>query len=117
MTRTAFTVTTSSPTGTVLPASVAVDQPNGNSFANNGKRLIEITNGAASNINVTITTNGVYAAGGVNYAIADVVTTVVNATSQIFGPFDTTLFNDGSGNVLVDYSSGTSVTARVISTT
>src|SRR5215831_17632442 len=115
MARTAFAVTTTAAAGTTLPAAVAVDQPNGNQFTNTGRELIEITNGAASNINVTFITNGVYSVGSVQYPIADLVVLVVNATTKVCGPFDKVLFNDGSGNVDVDYSSGTSITARVIS--
>jgi hypothetical protein len=99
----------------VLPASAAVDAGNGNQFVNTGRELIEITNGAASPINATFTTNGVYTVGVVQYAIADLVVNVTNATTKVCGPFDKTLFNDGSNFVYIDFSSGTSVTARVIS--
>ncbi|HYW89248.1 MAG TPA: hypothetical protein VFB50_15865 [Chloroflexota bacterium] len=115
MARTQLAVTTTAAGGTTLPAAVAVDQANGNSFTNTGREMIEITNGAASNINVTFTTNGVYSVGSVQYAIADLVVLVVNATTKVCGPFDKALFNDGAGNVDVDWSSGTSITARVIS--
>lgn len=115
MPRTAFSVVTSAPGGTVLSAAAAVDAANGNQFANTGREIIEVTNGAVSSITVTIITNGVHTAGGVNYAIADLTPTVTNGTSKVFGPFDTSLFNDSSGNVLIDWSSGTSITARVIS--
>src|SRR5438045_3110813 len=115
MARTTLSATTTAAAGATLAASAAVDQPNGNQFANpTGRAIIEITNGAASNINVTFTTNGVYTVGSVQYAIADLVVLVVNATTKVCGPFDKTLFNDGTGNVLVDWSSGTTITARVI---
>ena len=115
MPRTAFAPTTTAAAGQTLPAAAAVDAANGNSFPNpTGRALIEITNGAASNINVTFITNGVYTVGAVQYTIADLVVLVVNATTKVCGPFDKTLFNDGTGSVLVDYSSGTTITARVI---
>jgi hypothetical protein len=115
MARTALTVTTTAAAGTVLPAAAAVDQANGNQFTNTGRELIEITNGAGSPVTVTFTTNGVYSVGSVQYPIADLAVTVTNGTSKVCGPFDKVLFNDGSNNVDVDYSSGTSITARVIS--
>lgn len=119
MPRTAFTPNACTAHGTVLAASVAVDQPNGNSFPNpSGRALIEITNAAGSPITVTFTTSANYitmnGATQVTDAVADNAQTVTNATSKIFGPFDRNLYNDASGNVLVDYSSGTSITARVI---
>jgi hypothetical protein len=41
--------------------------------------------------------------------------TLANNTSKIIGPFDKTLFNDGSANVDVAWSTGTNVTCNVIS--
>lgn len=115
MPRTALTPVTSTAHGTVLSAAVAVDQPNGNQFANpTGRAIIEITNGSGSNINVTFTPTGTYTiTSGVTYTVAPDVQVVQNGTSKVFGPFNMNLMNS-SGNVLVDFSSGTSVTARVI---
>jgi hypothetical protein len=113
--RTAIVPVTSAAAGTVISAPAAVDAANGNSFVNpTGRAIIEITNGAGSPITATFITNGVATYGGVNYAIADLAVTVTNGTSKVCGPFDKTLFNDGTGVVQVDWSSGTSVTARVI---
>lgn len=115
MARTTMAAVTTAAAGVVQAAAAAVDQPNGNQFANpTGRAVMEITNGAGSPITATFTTNGVYTVGAVQYAVADLVVTVTNGTSKICGPFDKTLFNDGTGNVLVDWSSGTTVTARVI---
>ena len=115
MARTAITPTTSAAAGTTLPASVAVDAANGNQFLNpTGKAIIEITNAGGASINATFITNGVYTVGSVQYPVADLVVAVANGASKVCGPFDKTLFNDGTGNVQVDWSSGTSVTARVI---
>lgn len=115
MARTAFTVTSSLFSGTVLPAAAAVDAPNGNSVANaSGRVAIEVTNGAAAPITVTITTNGNYTTGGGSHAVADDAITVTNGTSKIIGPWDPGLYNDASSNVLIDWSSGTTITARCI---
>lgn len=115
MARTTLTVTTSAAAGVVLPAAAAVDQPNGNQFTNTGRELIEITNGSGSSITVTIVTNGVYTVGAVQYPIADLAITIAAGVTRVCGPFDKTLFNDGTAQVLIDYTSGTTVTARVIS--
>lgn len=115
MPRTAFTVTTATFGGTVLPAAGAVDAANGNSIANpSGRVAIEVTNGAGAPITVTVVTNGNYNTAAGVHPIADDAITVTNGTSKIIGPWDTTLYNDGSGNVLIDWSSGTTITARVI---
>lgn len=115
MVRTAFTVTTSLFGGTVLPAAGAVDAPNGNSIANpSGRAAIEVINGAGAPITVTVTTNGNYNTSGGTHPVADDAITVTNGTSKIIGPWDPGLYNDASGNVLLDWSSGTTITARVI---
>lgn len=116
---TALTPINSTAPGTVLTASAAVDGTNGNKFANpTGRAIIEITNGAAAVINVTFTTTATYNVTGtastITYNVADPLIGVTNGTSKVFGPFDKTLYNDTNGNVIVNYSSGASVTARVI---
>lgn len=115
MTATQLTVTTTAAAGVVLPAGTAVDSGNGNLFVNTGREIMIVSNINAATVNVTITTNGVYAVGAVQYAIADLVGTVANGTSKVFGPFDKVLFNDANANVDVSWSSGTNVTASVIS--
>lgn len=118
MPRTAFTVTTAAFGGTVLPAAGAVDAANGNSIANTGttagRVVIEVTNGAGAPINVTVTTNGNYNTVGGAHAVADEVIAVTNGTSKVIGPWEPTLYNDSSGNVLIDWSSGTTITARCV---
>lgn len=117
MARTAFTPTTTIFSGIVLPAPAAVDAVNGNSFTNpTGRAILEVTNGAGSPMNVTITTFNSYSTGAGAHAVTDEVTAVTNGTTKVFGPFDKTLYNDATGNVLVDWSSGTTITARVIET-
>lgn len=115
MARSSLSPVTSAAAGSVLSAPVAVDAPNGNEFANDGRAIIEITNGGTgSPITATIATNGTYSVGSVAYAIADLTVSVASGVTKACGPFDTTLFNSGTSTVQVDWSSGTSVTARVI---
>ncbi len=117
---TALTPINATAPGTVLAAAAAVDGTNGNKFANpTGRCIIEITNAAANSINVTFTTTATYNVVGTNgvavtYNVADPLIAVANATSKVFGPFDKALYNDTNGNVIVNYSAGGSVTARVI---
>lgn|SRR3954471_12427493 len=116
---TALTPINATAPGTVLTASAAVDGTNGNKFANpTGRAIIEITNGAAGVINVTFTTSATYNVVGTNgsitYNVADPLIAITNGTSKVFGPFDKSLYNDTNNNVIVNFSSGTSVTARVI---
>lgn len=117
MTRTTLTPVTSAAHGTTLTAAAAVDQPNGNQFLNpsGSYTVIEINNGAANSINVTFTPTGTYSiASGVTYTVNADLQVVTNGTSKVFGPFNQQLMNNASGMVLVDYSSGTTITARVI---
>jgi hypothetical protein len=113
---TALTPVTSAAAGATIVAPVAVDGANGNSFVNTGREMIEITNGGGSSITVTIITNGTFNVSGVAYAVADVTVTIPAGASKVCGPFDKGLFNDvATGTVQMNFSSATSVTARVIS--
>jgi hypothetical protein len=79
------------------------------------RSIIEITNGGSgSPVTATFITNGTYLVGAVAYAIADLAVAIASGTTKVCGPFDTTLFNSATGTVQVDWSSGTSMTARVI---
>lgn len=116
MPRTTLTPTNTTAHGVVLANSVAVDQPNGNQFINpNGRCIIEISNGSTVNMNVTFTPfSGRAVSSTVNYTVANDVQVVANATTKVFGPFDKSLMNDANSMVYVDFSSGNSVTARVL---
>jgi hypothetical protein len=106
---------TSAAAGTVISAPVAVDGSNGNEFANEGRTMIEITNaGSGAPVTATFVTWGTYNVGSVNYAIADLAVAIASGTSKVCGPFDPTLFNSATSTVQVTWSSGTSMTARVI---
>jgi hypothetical protein len=105
MARTSLTPVTSTASGATITAAVAVDAANGNQFTNpTGRAIIEITNGAGSPITVTFVTNGVYTVGSVQYPIADLAVTIGATTTKVCGPFDKTLFNDGTGLVQVDWT-------------
>ena len=112
--------TTMSPTtvtsdGVTLAAAAAVDGTNGNQFTNDGRTMIEVTNGSGSSIVATFVTYGSYTVGSKAYAIADSPVSVAAGATKGVGPFDKTLYNNpATGMVEVTWSLGTSVTARVI---
>ncbi len=110
MPRATLNVTTSAFNGATQPAFTAVNAANGNMFTNTGRELIEITNGAASPITITLVTEAT-STYGLN--VADVNVSITNGATMVFGPFDTNLFSVTSGTVGIDFSSGASVTARV----
>lgn len=114
MARAPFTPIASVATGTVLSAATAVDAGNGNEFSNAARSIIEITNGSASAVTATFITNASYSTVGSAFAVDDVRVVVASSTSKVVGPFDTNLFNSATSTVQVDWSHGTSITARVI---
>jgi hypothetical protein len=114
MARAVLTPVLSSASGSVYSAPGAVDAGNGNEFANAGRTMIEIVNGSASAVSATFVTNGTYSVGSTAYAIADLVVAVAASATKVCGPFDTTLFNSGTSTVQVDWSHGTSITARCV---
>jgi hypothetical protein len=95
---------------------VAVDAATGNKFANpRGTAVLTVINGAGAPITVTITTTKTIVLKGITtYQVADQAVTVTNATPKIIGPFDPSMYNDANGDVTVNYSSGTTITAQVI---
>lgn len=115
MPRSSLTVQTTAASGVVLAAATAADGANGNEFVNDGRTLIEITNGSGSSITATFITNGTYNVSSVAYPIADLAVAVAASTTKACGPFDRTLFNSATSTVQVDWSLAASVTTRVIS--
>jgi len=113
MARAPFTPVLSSASGSVQAAYGAVDAANGNEFVNTGRDLIEIVNGSASAVTATFITNGTYSVGSATYAINDLPVTINASATKVCGPFDTTLFNSPTNTVQINWSSGTSITARV----
>lgn len=93
----------------VTYALAAVDAVNGNYFTNNGRCALHVNNASAGSINVTITTPTTVDGN----AVADLVVAVGAGVEKIIGVFPPTLYNT-DGEVYVDWSSGTSVTAAVI---
>lgn len=82
----------------------------GDSFANTGKEFLEVKNGGAASINVTLdivaTLDG--------QPVTDPVVAVGAGVTKIIGPFPTGIYNDANGRVNVSYSAVTSVTVKVL---
>lgn len=85
------------------------DLANGNQFANDGMCFLYVKNAGGSPINVTVDTPG--SVDGL--AISNLVVAVPNAGERMIGPFPPGIYNQSDGNVYVDWSSVTSVTAGV----
>ncbi len=113
MARTALTVQTLAQ-ASIAPSYAAVDQPNGNYFANDGRTFLHIKNTNAAQRTVTVKTNRTLA----GLTLPD-QTFVVPATTgdKMAGPFDQSVFNQSgadAGRVFVDYDAGANVTIAVI---
>jgi hypothetical protein len=75
----------------------------------NGDVILRIINGGTEPTNVTVATPGEVDGN----AIADLVVSVVNATTKEIGPFDPATYNDKHGNLAVTLSKVTTVTMEV----
>lgn len=92
----------------------AVDNANGNDFANDGKTVMVVENGSGGSLTVTLS----LPAGPktANEAITKTLA-VADGKEAHFGPFQLSLYNQSNGRVNVDWSTGTSVTAAIIQQT
>ena len=98
---------------TFAPAAVSASD----SFANpRGNAFLYVKNGSGGSINVTLVAqsttrpaDGAYPA----MTLANNVVAVGNGVEKIIGPIPSA-FNDGNGNVTVNFSGTTSVTAGII---
>ena len=106
--RTVLTVQSVTRSGTV-PTYGAVDAVNGDEFTNDGRTFIHVKNGAGAPITVTISTPGTVD----GLAVAERTVSVTNASEKMIGPFPPGTYNQATGEVHLDYSSGTSITIAV----
>jgi hypothetical protein len=109
MARTALTPQDVARTG-IVHTFAAVDAANGNKFTNDGRCCLYVKNGGVGSIDVTIDTPGTVDGN----AVANLVVAVGAGVNKLIGPFPPGIYNQSDGNVNVDYSGGTSVTAAVI---
>lgn len=117
MPRTALTVGTAPGWGGgVLDiAAAAVDNSNGNTFVNTGVERLIVINGSGGSLTVTVALpTSSRSLGGL---VTTKTYTVGAGKTAILGPFDPGTFNQSTGVVNVDWSTGTSVTAAVVNHT
>jgi hypothetical protein len=90
-------------------ALTAVDAANGEQFGWTAKRALHVKNASGGSINVTVKSNLTVA----GLVLPDRVVAVAAGAEKKIGPFDAAAHKQADGNVWVDYSSGTSVTAEL----
>lgn len=87
---------------------------NGDTVADDGtsRTFVEVANGGGSSINVTVPAQqtSVVVPGVGSLTVADIVVAVANGARKLIGPFSRAYINT-AGNVTLNYSSVTSVTA------
>ncbi len=111
MARTALTVTRITRTANGYSETaglVAVDQPNGNSFANTGREFLIVDNGTDDTA-LTVTILSPVTVDGL--AVTDLAATVALGVRRIIGPFPPSVYGS---EVSVDWSSGTDIKACVV---
>lgn len=84
----------------------------GDTFLNTGKELvlIEHTNGAGSDVDLTVTTTKTID----GEAVEDKVITIPAGTLHLLGPFQPGYYNDQDGYVSLSYSSETDMEVAVL---
>ena len=86
----------------------------GDTFANDGKAALLVTNADASPITVTIDAPGTCSFGLAANAAHDLAVTVAAGATKLIKVADTARFNDSSNIVSVGYSAVTNVTVAAI---
>lgn len=81
-------------------------------FKNDGRTIIEVTNGSAEDMEVTVVTPGTQ--GGL--AVEDRKIAVTKAERRIVGPFDPAVYNDSKSLCTLKFSKVASVKVAVIRT-
>lgn len=89
----------------------ALVDASGNTFANNGRKVVHIVNGSGANAyTVTITTQATYK----GYAVADQTVSVGTSEDWFIGPFNEALFNNSAGSVSITYTGSAPATDLTI---
>ena len=118
MARTALTVQEGTRL-TVLtnPTQNTPDVANGNSFINDGKTILYVTNGSGGNVVITVDYPTLV---DTDLVVADRSYTVATGTRTVIGPFPTTYNqtdNSIANQVLINFDVSTSTTVEVIRVT
>lgn len=115
MSRTALTVNTAARFGgSILDiAAAAADNSNGNTFTNTGVEKLIVSNASGGSLTVTVAIpSSARSLDGLATAKTHVV---LNNKTAIIGPFPPDMYNQTTGVVNVDWSTGTSVTVSAVS--
>lgn len=114
MSRQALTPQQFTKQGSLLnPTYSALTGATGISFPNTGREVVAFINGSTAS---TATVNFAAAPLGQTITPFSVAMPTSNTTPQFLGPFPPTQFNDANGNVNIDLSSVTGLTAAVLQT-
>jgi hypothetical protein len=105
----ALTVTQVSTTGVTAPTPAAAAAA-GDTFVNNGRTYLQVTNSAETAITVTVNS-----LTNCNFGTDHDVAVVVNNATRLIGPFPMDRFNSSAGVATVTYSSHTTITIAPIS--
>jgi hypothetical protein len=81
----------------------------GDEFPNSGREYVEIVNGLVD-VNITFVSQQV---GGDGLAVADRTELVSASTTQKFGPFPPSVYNDGNQKLQITYDDASNVTIGV----
>lgn len=107
----ALTIQTIADTG-IVPSLASVNT--GDTVADDGtaRTFVEVSNGGGSSINVTVPAQqtSVVVPGVGSLTVSDIVVAVASGARKLIGPFSRAYINT-SGNVTLNYSATTSVTA------
>jgi hypothetical protein len=84
----------------------------GDTFPNNGRTILKVSNESGGSITVTISAQVACDQGSLH----NITNSIADGETEVMGPFRTDRFNDASGLVHVGYSGASSVTVGVYST-
>jgi len=104
------TLTPVAPARAANPIAGQAAEAGGDDFANDGRQLLLVDNGAVGALTLTVTTTKTVD----GEAVADKTIAVPAGERHLVGPFPTDVYNDGDGKVAVGYSDHTDVTVAVI---
>lgn len=94
-----------------ITPSFAAPNVAGNMFANDGRTYLEVKNGSASPINVTLNIPVLVDGNAVTNPVIAVPATTGD---KIIGPFPPGIFNQPDGKVYIDFSAVVTVTIAVL---
>lgn len=109
MARTAVSVQQAVVTGATLTMNAA--HADGNSFQNDGRTALYVTNGSGGDLTVTIQAPD---SGKDGLVVTDRAVVVSTGTSELIGPFKKDVYDQSTGSVYVDWSTTSSVTFAAI---